>query len=146
MIHTLLAAAAFMVLSGPQPDEKKDGAVRCDVQVIHATKGSPYVDPSIRPLSRYLKNSFGSRFTRFRRLEKSNMTLKVDARGTQSLPNSTKLHLTYLGVEDSLLRLVMEVGGLKTTVKVHDGGLFFQAGRKYKNGMLIVAVRAYNVD
>jgi len=36
----------------------------------------------------------------------------------------------------------MAVGGLKTTVKVHDGGLFFQAGRSYKKGMIIVAIRA----
>ena len=146
MTHSLLATAAFLLLTGPQPGEKKADAVRCDVQVIHATKGSAYVDPSIRPLSRYLKNSFGSRYTRFRRLEKSTLTLKLKERGAQSLPNSTRLNLTYLGIEESLLRLVMEVGGLKTTVKVHEGGLFFQAGRKYKSGMLIVAVRVYSID
>ncbi|MFT5432375.1 MAG: hypothetical protein ACI9OJ_003074 [Myxococcota bacterium] len=144
MMVTLLSSLLVLTAAAQTPSaEDKPAAVRFEVQIIHATRGKPFVDPSIEKLSRYLENSFGSRYQRFRRLKNDTMTLGVKERGTQKLPNGTKLLLTYLGAEDSLLRLVMEVGGMKTTVKVHDGGLFFQAGRKHKNGMLIVAIRAF---
>jgi len=147
MIAALLSGLLLMSMSGPEPNRaEKAGGLRCDIQVIHATRGKPFVDEALRPLRRYLKNSFGSRYQRFKQLEKRSLTLSQRERGSLELPNGTKLLLTYLGVEESLLRLVMEVGGLKTTVKVHDGGLFFQAGRKHKGGMLIVAIRAHAID
>ena len=135
-------AISLSLGAGPTPDGLTARKVRCDIQVIHATSGQNFVDPQLKPISRYLKNSFGARYQSFRQLGRSSLSLAKKQKGRHMLPNDTKLLLTYLGASDSLLRIVMEVGGLKTTVKVHDGGLFFQAGRKYKGGMLIVAIRA----
>lgn len=143
MSLALAGALILAALSGPEPDAATGAAkVRCEIQVIHATRGQEFVDPALKPLSRYLRNSFGSRYQSFRQLAQHNMVLAKSERQTQRLPNGTELLLTYLDSDESRLRLVMEVGGLKTTVRVHDGGLFFQAGRRHQGGMLIVAIRA----
>ncbi len=118
------------------------GRARVDIVVIHATKGAPSIDRELKPIAHYLESSFGTRFQVFKQLGKNTLTVGKDQRVGHTLPNDSELFLTYLGAEGSLLRLLMEVSGLKTTVKVHDGGLFFQAGRTWKDGMLIVAVRA----
>ena len=141
----LASLMVWAVVTGPEPDD--DGAtarIRCDIQIIHATRGAEFVDPALRPLARYLEASFGSRYQSFKLLNRSPMTLSRNERSGLQLPNNTELVLTYLGNENEQLRLTMEVGSLRTTVKVHDGGLFFQAGRRYQGGMLVVAIRARN--
>ncbi len=145
-----MIAAILLSLSltaGPDPGASgKSGKIRCEIQIIHATRGKPFVDPTLKPLKRYLENSFGSRYQSFKQLSKRSMPLSKGQRSTEALPNKTQLSLTFLGSGDSnRLRLMMEVGGLKTRVKVHNGGLFFQAGRRHKGGMLIVAIRAHAV-
>lgn len=144
-MHLLLAAAVALTLSaGPEPGgDSKPGKVRCDIQIIHATRGRKFVDPTLKSIKRYLENSFGTRYQAFHKLGRASMPLSKGSRKTKKLPNDTNLSLTYLGADDGRIRLLMDVGGLKTTVKVHDGGLFFQAGRRYKAGMLIVAIRAH---
>ena len=122
-------------------ESTKADTIQCDVQIIHAKKEAGKVDPALEPISRYLTRSFGSRYRSFKQLNRTSMRLPVNAVGTEALPNKTTLRLVYLGSEENLLRLEMSVGELKTNVKVHDGGLFFQAGRSYQNGMLIVAIR-----
>ena len=59
-----------------------------------------------------------------------------------ALPNGTELDFKYLGEEDGFLRLHLEVGGLKSTVRVKSGSTFFQAGRGYKDGMIVLAFQA----
>ncbi|MFT7624204.1 MAG: hypothetical protein ACI9WU_003391 [Myxococcota bacterium] len=145
-MHVLLALAlaAAVASTGPDPTQaNKVARVRAEIQVIHATRGDKFVDPSLKSLKRYLENSFGTRYQSFKLLGKSSMPLSRAQRQTQKLPNETELALTFLGTQASRLRLLMEVGGMKTTVKVHDGGLFFQAGRRYKAGMLVVAIRVH---
>ena len=143
---TFLALLAFVATQGhATTDTDQPKSVRCEVSVILATNGAPDVAPELRPLKRYLENSFGNRYTRFEQLASHRLLLAADRRSELALPNDTSLGLTYLGVEGELLRLTMDLAGLKTTVKVHDGGLFFQAGRKFRDGMLVVAIRATGV-
>ncbi len=141
---TSMGVALLLGAAGPDPtSEGKIAKVRAEILVIHATRGKAFVDPSLKPIKRYLENSFGTRYQRFEQLAKSSMPLSKGQRKTEKLPNDTALSLTFLGSQLQRLRLLMEVGGLKTTVKVHDGGLFFQAGRRYKAGMLVVAIRVH---
>ena len=147
MTATILAILALGLADGPRADDgAPPKAVRCDVQVILATNGAPDIAPELRPLTRYLENSFGNRYSRFEQLASHRVLVARDQRGNVALPNGAELGLSYLGAEEGLLRLTMDVGGLKTTVRVHDGGLFFQAGKKFRDGMLIVAIRATGVD
>jgi len=36
----------------------------------------------------------------------------------------------------------MEMPGVKTLIRIRDGGLFFQAGHRHKGGMMILAISA----
>lgn len=121
-------------------------AVRAEVRVIHATGGAgagDYVDPALKPIAGYLAKSFGARYTSFRQLDIETLTLELQQRGTVELPGDRTLALTFKGVKDEFVRLFMELPHLKTTVKVRDGGLFFQAGQSFQGGMLILAIRVH---
>ena len=145
-MHSAVVGLLLLALAGPDPNaDEKVGKVRCEIQVIHATHGQAFIDPALKPISSYLTNSFGNHFQSFQLIGSGSLLLAKDQRGAQKLPNDTEMALTFLGMEDSLLRIAMEVSGLKTNVKVHDGGLFFQAGRSYRGGMLIVAIRTRQV-
>lgn len=124
-------------------------AVRCEVQVIHATAGAdptPYVDPALKSIATYLQKSFGARYSSFRQLDHASLSLELTQRATLMLPDERELALTFKGVSDGFIRLFMELPHLRTTVKVRDAGLFFQAGQSYQGGMLVLAVRAHLAD
>lgn len=121
--------------------------VRCEVRMIHATGGAsakPYIDPALKSLATYLKKSFGGRYASFKQLELKSLSLEKGRKGTVELPNERPLSLTYEGYNDKdrFIRLFMELPHLRTTVKIRDGGLFFQAGQSYRGGMLILAIHA----
>jgi len=141
MVSIWMGALLAIGLTNSPVENTKADAIQCDVQIIHAKKESGVDDPALEPISRYLKRSFGSRYRSFKQITRTSMRLRINNVGTEALPNKTTLRLKYLGSEENLLRLEMSVGDLKTNVKVHNGGLFFQAGRSYRNGMLIVAIR-----
>lgn len=137
-------AAALLTLAAAA--QEAGAAVRCDVQVILASAGggsSPYMDPALRPIAGYLKKSFGARYSSFRQLSRQGLHLDIRQRGTIELPNGRTLALTFKGVKDGFVRLFMELPHLRTTVKIRDGGLFFQAGQSFQGGILILSIRAH---
>jgi len=141
-MHSIWMVAVIASSFGYSPMENaQTDSIQCDVQIIHATKDGNSIDPALQPIARYLTRSFGSRYRSFRQIKLAKLQLGLHKEGTEKLPNNTDLKLKYTGTEKSLLRLEMSVGGLKTNVKVHNGGLFFQAGRVYRGGMLILAIR-----
>lgn len=117
-----------------------DAAVTVDVAVIHATsRGS--VDKRLADLEKTLLRAFRG-YLGFTLLSEEKVKLGADQAHHMALPNGTELDFKYLGVEDGFLRLHLEVGGLKSTVRVKSGSTFFQAGRGYKDGMIVLAFRA----
>ena len=44
------------------------------------------------------------------------------------------------------IRIFLTLDGLETKIKVKDGGLFFQAGRKHGNGVLVLAIEAKSTN
>jgi hypothetical protein len=139
----LLCVAAVCLATAPGT---ASAAVRAEVRVIHASGGADtgsYVDPALKPIAEYLAKSFGARYTSFRQLDLQTLTLELQQRGTVDLPGERQLALTFKGVKDDFVRLFMELPHLKTTVRVRDGGLFFQAGQSYQGGMLILAIRVH---
>jgi len=139
----LLVVAAVCLAAAPGA---ASAGVRAEVRVIHASGGADagaYVDPALKPIAGYLTKSFGARYTSFRQVDLQTLTLELQQRGTVDLPGERQLALTFKGVKDDFVRLFMELPHLKTTVKVRDGGLFFQAGQSYQGGMLILAIRVH---
>jgi len=144
LVSTLLLVAVVCLAAAP--GAASAAGVRAEVRVIHASGGAgagSYVDPALKPIAAYLTKSFGARYTSFRQLDVETLSLDLQQRGTMNLPGERTLALTFKGVKDEFVRLFMELPHLKTTVKVRDGGLFFQAGQSHQGGMLILAIRVH---
>lgn len=144
-MYGALITTTVLLMAGPIQAQETNNRVSCEIHVIHAEKGANHIDTQLKSMSRYLTRAFGNRFQSFKQVKKGQYELNLKKSNSTKLPNGTQLKLTNLGTEKGMLRLAMEISGLKTTIKVRDGGLFFQAGRKYKKGMIIVAIRARKV-
>ena len=108
------------------------------VTVIHAKEAQGAIDPQLAGLARYLAKSFPKHHA-FRRLDAANARLVLGGETRLTLPNQAQLGCRYEAREGQFIALHLEVGGLKTTVHVKDGGTFFQAGRAYDGGMIVLA-------
>jgi hypothetical protein len=141
----LLVASGGVALAAPRAGPTDHEVVAADVSpisvavtVIHAKEAQGAVDPQLAGLARYLAKSF-PKHHEFRRLDTTNARLAVGGETRLTLPNHAQLGCRYEGREGQFIALHLEVGGLKTTVHVKDGGTFFQAGRAYDGGMIVLA-------
>jgi len=143
MLRTTLAPLLALALLAPELGPTSALAAAADgmevlVTVIHARSAEGGVAPELAKLEKYLLKSFAS-YKSFTRLSTRNDRLAAGAEARFSLPNGTELAFRNEGWKDGFAQLHLEVGGLKTTVNVKDGGLFFQAGRAYDGGMIVLA-------
>jgi|GEM_PF-3154006 len=135
-----LVAAAPARAEPQEIQAAKDGAVDVVVTVVLAKKGEGPVTASkeIAHLIPQFTRSFGD----YRHFEfHSRHPLHVTAQQSPAvqLPNGTELTLRHDGKRDGYYQLALAVGGLKTTVQVHPGATFFQAGRAFDGGVLVLA-------
>jgi hypothetical protein len=141
----LCLVVALLLVSEVRPLHAEGSAVMSHVRVIHATpgeRGAPVMDPALQPIASYLSRSFGARYASFRELDQRALRLARGERTGFTLPDGRDLGLTYRGDERDFILLFMELPHLKTTVKVRNGGLFFQAGQPFEGGILILAIHA----
>jgi len=131
-----LVLTLALLCGGPALAQGPDAKVR--VTVIHATKDGTSVAPDLGDLAKYLVKSFAP-YTAFKTLDRQQVTLAAGASSKLALPNGSELIYRNDGRANGFVALHLEVGGLKTTVNVKDGGTFFQAGRSYEGGMIVLA-------
>jgi len=131
-----MAAPALAAPTGP--------AIEVEVTVIHATEGGAGVAPELESLGKYLTKSFKP-YTSFKRLDHQVSRLQAGGEGRLALPNQSELVYRHDGKVDGFFALHLEVGGLKSTVNVKDGGTFFQAGRAFDGGMIVLAIKVRSV-
>lgn len=112
--------------------------ITVSVTVIHAKETSGAIDPKLAALANYLAKSF-PKHHEFRRLDSASARLVLGGETRLLLPNQAELGCRYEARDGQFIALHLEVGGLKTTVHVKDGGTFFQAGRAYEGGMIVLA-------
>ncbi|MBM4371031.1 MAG: hypothetical protein FJ098_05215 [Deltaproteobacteria bacterium] len=133
----------LLLLAAGPPCRAAEPAARCKVRVVLARPGGGGVDPAIRePLKGYLAGSFGTRYDAFELLDTRTLEIEHGTRGEVPLPDDSWLRLTHLGTQGEFIKLSMELPGVKTLIRIRDGGLFFQAGHRYRNGMMILAISA----
>jgi len=141
MLKSLLVAMVLVgVGGGPALAEPTGPDIEVEVAVIHATKDGAGVAPDLEPLGKYLLKSFAP-YTTFKRLEHATQRLAAGGEARLGLPNKSELVYRHAGKVDGFFALHIEVGGLKSTVNVKDGGTFFQAGRAYDGGMIVLAFK-----
>lgn len=140
-MRTFLAAIVALGLFAPSVTDAQE--VKFRVRVLLASKQGNRIDPQIdASVRKYLERSFGARYSSFRQLDNRVLKVKLDTTGEVALPDQTSLRLKFRDVQGEFVKLTMEIKDLRTTIRIRDGGLFFQAGHRYKNGMLILAISA----
>lgn len=137
MIKSLVVVLALM-WSAPALAQSPD--INVEVTVIHAKDAGDGVAPELAGLAKYLVKSF-AQYKSFARLGGQQQTLATGAEAKLALPNGSELVYRNGGLKDGFVSIHLEVGGLKSTVNVKDGGTFFQAGRAYDGGMIVLAFK-----
>lgn len=119
--------------------------VELSVSAVLASKkaGSPAGhDPGPAPLDSLLRKAFPD-YRYFTLLSTTATRVELGKSGQVPLPNGLVLDLGYQGMEDAMMRLELSIPPrLKTSMRVSDGGTFFQAGMPYSNGVLVLAITA----
>lgn len=138
---TILAAAVL----GATADAAADApAARFEITVIQAKSGPPFLNPELKPLWSTLKKTFGDKYAHYQKVTARSGVVADGQALSVPLPDGTVFEATYNGLTDKkrLLRVHLAFGEFRTKVRIHDGGVFFQAGRKFDGGTLIIAVNA----
>lgn len=123
---------------GAGPTLAANDAINVMVTVVHAKRSEGGVAPDLSKLEHYLLKAF-PKYRAFARLSTSSQRLAVGTEGRVALPNDNQLVFKHIGWKDGFAAIHLDVGGLTTTVNVKDGGTFFQAGRGYDGGMIVLA-------
>lgn len=145
LLTAALAAPSFADGARGAPSEPTSAtpavAAKVDVTVIHATPEGT-MDRRLAPMARPLTRAFKA-YKGFTWLDEQSSAVRVDDERKLTLPNGSELAYRFLGADpDGYLRVHIEVGGLRSTVRVKDGGTFFQAGRGYLDGMIVLVFKA----
>lgn len=135
----LLVLAPLGAATASTPPNAAEPEVTFKVTIVHASNQGEQVDDSLRRFAGYFGRSF-KRFTRFAQLSSEQATVRRGGNETFKVPDGTQLKLRYEDLRNNFVRVGLELGGLTTTINVKDGGLFFQAGRGFKGGTLVLAI------
>lgn len=123
---------------------KADPKANISITVIHAKKGAPFLHPALESIWETLKKTFGERYTSYDQISLTESELSVDEEMEVEMPDKEKFKVQYRGITENkgLLRIAITYGDFQSKVRIVSGGLFFQAGKKYKDGTLIIGIRA----
>lgn len=117
---------------------------RVEVTVLHAKKSPPFLHEKAKPYWDTLRRTFGDRFAFYDYLSSHVGELKKEERLDVAMPEGGTFTVVYQGAskDGKSALLLFQTEGLKTNVRLHDGGIVFQAGKRYKGGILIIGIKA----
>lgn len=143
-LRLLMGMAGLAVLLTGSVRVDADPKASLTVTVIHARKGPPFLHEDLKPMWETLKKTFGDKFGYYDKVEHKVRQVAKLGKTVVKMPDGERFAAIYKGITPNkgLLRIALEYGDFRTKVRIHDGGLFFQAGKKYKGGVLVVAVQA----
>ena len=133
-----LALASVLTLAFAGPAAAAEQVLK--VSVVHATKAKkPHVDPKLKRIRKSLQKAFGG-YTKFVSLQRHE--LKLNPKATVTLPGGRKAVFAYKGTQKNQVRLNLAIPKSKVNVDLRSppGRVFYQAGLKHKNGILILAL------
>lgn len=141
-ISLFLGIFIVLVLAWSQ-EASADPPALVRVSVIHAKKGPPFLHDGVKPLWDTLRKTFGGRFAYFDLLSSTERHVEKQGRVEVRMPDQGMFAVVYRGVSEDgrFVKVTIEHDDLKSRVRIHDGGLFFQAGKRWQGGVLIVGVR-----
>jgi hypothetical protein len=143
MLSLLLLTSPTM--AGPPPGKKapEGPPITSDVRVIHArASATPKMDARLSDVAAYLTNGLGARYNDFTVLDARRFEQKPGDTSTLDVKEDGRVDLTYRGLRDGLLRFKATFQDLTVRVKLADGGYFIQAGRGFRDGILVYLIGA----
>lgn len=132
--------------AGARGGAQKPAAGRVDIQilVVHATDSESGVDPRLQSLAssfRYFK------YKGYRLLSTQNAEVGVGNDASFSIEGGRRVRVTLISKDDARARVRVEMSNedgkqLDTTVSINRDGTFIVAGPRYKDGILMLPLRA----
>ncbi len=130
--------------TGQQAQRPAAGRVAIEISVVHATDSETGIDPRLEALAssfRYFK------YKGYRLLSSQEATVSVGEDHSFPIEGARRLKVTLISKDESRARVRVEMSGsdgklLDTTVSINRGGTFIVAGPRYKDGILMLPVRA----
>lgn len=121
-----------------------DTAAAQDVDVtvrsISASKNGNYFDPKLENLKTKLTRAF-SGYTNFKLVQKDDFKLEKSNSETVTVPGGTDVTITFHGLAGDFYKMGLSIADkLTTTLRASPRSTFFQAGLRYKSGILILAI------
>ena len=114
------------------------GPVKVETQVIHASNGTPHVDPGLEKMRQGFEKA-GLRFTTYRRLSEQTVSLAPGKATEVALPGKTAT-LTLQPGDHPRPKVAVSVPPLETTVELgNEASAFLQAG-PHENGQLVLVL------
>ncbi len=140
----LASLSAPVFVPSAQAADALPNKVQLSVLVVHATDSESGVDPRLASLAssfRYFK------YKGYRLLSEQRSDLAVNGAATYPVEGGRKLKVTLLSMDDARAKLHVEMSNeqgkvLDTTVNINRDGTFIISGPRYKDGILMLPLRA----
>jgi hypothetical protein len=108
-----------------------------------AARGPERIDRRLLPLKKDLEKAFSPRFKRFEYIEASYPRLSLNRPKVINMPGGGTMKVTFLGRTGKYIQMKLELPEWSGKVRAKNGKRFFQAGRKYRDGILVISIRMH---
>lgn len=134
-----VALGGLLMLMVSAPAGAAEG-IRLKVSVVHATKTKGKVDPALARIRGSLQKAFGG-YASFKQVAKHELSLTKGKKVSVKLPNKKSAAVTYKGKTGAqhLINLAIPESKVNVDLRALPRRIFYQAGLKHKNGILILA-------
>ncbi len=114
--------------------------VSIEVKTVLAATGENYLDPRLSEMARELQGLF--RYTSYRLLGSDRLTLQPRQTGNVALPGNRRLQITYQGVENRRVELLLKMyknrnSVFETSIRLNNRSSLIVGGPRYEKGYLL---------
>jgi hypothetical protein len=132
---------SHQALADEAPQEAR--SIAGDITLILADQGPAHIDRRLLPMKEDLYRAFAPQFNRFEYIQATYPRLVIGNPQAIRLPGGGRMKMTYLGMEGGYLRLRIELPEWKGMIRIKNGKRFFKAGRKLREGILVISTRMH---
>jgi hypothetical protein len=114
--------------------------VSIEVKTVLAASGESYLDPQLSEMAGELQGLF--RYTSYRLLGKDRLTLQPRQTGSVALPGNRRLQITYQGVDNQRVELLLKMfknssSVFETNIRLNNRSSIIVGGPRYEKGYLL---------
>lgn len=137
-LFSLLLIVSARVSSG-------NDVVSLDVQVVHASSGKTFVDPTLVSLREKLVRLFN--YSSFEIISRARKQAQKGETARFSIPGNRNMHIVPVDASGDVVRLDVMIGGVqsslvKTALKMERGSIVIVGGPEFQSGVLIILISA----